>query len=172
MWSVQFGLVCEKLPLLPLLTSTYMIGIILATLIVGSLSGRILKEWHFYHMMMASYWWHLDHFGRRKLILCGSLVHLLASWAAWLAPVSWWWWWWCMWWWRWWWRGGWGWNEHLHWYWFLGLLELPHLTCGSWQQHSRCLLSFLCLGPGHNIGLSYVAQASKVLKSPDVSLHD
>jgi len=64
----EFGLVCEKLPLLPLLTSTYMIGIIVATLTVGSLS---------------------DYFGRRRLILCGSLVHILASWAAWLAPGYW-----------------------------------------------------------------------------------
>ena len=39
MQTIQFGLVCEKLPLLPLLTSTYMIGIIVATLTVGSLSG-------------------------------------------------------------------------------------------------------------------------------------
>merc|ERR1719234_144387 len=64
----EFGLVCEKLPLLPLLTSTYMIGIIVATLTLGSLS---------------------DHFGRRRLIVCGSLLHILASWAAWRASDYW-----------------------------------------------------------------------------------
>ena len=39
--------------------------------------------------MLATYWWDPDHFGRRRLIVCGSLLHILASWAAWRAPVSW-----------------------------------------------------------------------------------
>ena len=46
MMFVQFGLVCDQLPLLPLLTSTYMSSIIVATLTVGSLSGSILDELH------------------------------------------------------------------------------------------------------------------------------
>ena len=86
-WSTQFGLVCEKLPLLPLLTSTYMIGIIVATFTLGSLSGCSLEKLHFYYF--GKLFWHPDHFGRRRLIVCGSLLHILASWAAWRAPVSW-----------------------------------------------------------------------------------
>ena len=32
-----------------------------------------------------------------------------------------------------------------------GLLELPRLTSDSREQHSHCLLSLLCLGPGQTI---------------------
>ena len=53
----QFGLVCSHLPLLPLLTSTYMLGIIVATLTVGPLSGCILDEAHWYNVVTTRSLW-------------------------------------------------------------------------------------------------------------------
>lgn len=64
----EWDLVCENAGLLPTLTFTYMLGIVSSILSTGLLS---------------------DYLGRRKVVLTAAVIHIVASFVAWLSPDFW-----------------------------------------------------------------------------------